>query len=127
MAATVSYTSEEFSGLKTNNDGTVTMYGKFYLLKAFVPEEIYLGKLPKFFRDVRRDKKMHRSTKTYEASKNKNWQENNIERKTLKDAATNTETTSEEVDDSNSRLSDITFTSGAAPDRVQYQSMSDTK
>ena len=103
------------------------MYGKFYLLKAFILEEIYLRKLPKFFRDVCRDKKMDLSTNTDESSKNKNWRENNCERKTLKVEAIKTETKSEEVDDSKSVLSDLTFTFGSASDRVQEQPMSDTK
>ena len=49
VADTVSSTSEELSGLKINDDGTFTLYGKVYLLKALVLEEIYLVKLPKFF------------------------------------------------------------------------------
>ena len=56
VAATVSSTSEELSGITINDGGTFTMYGNVYLLKEFVLEEIYHGKLPKFFRDVRRDK-----------------------------------------------------------------------
>ena len=127
VAVTVSYTSYEFPGLNINDDGTFTLYGKFYLLKAFILEDIYLGKLRKFFQDVRRDKKIDWSTKTDESSKNKNLQGNNCELKTLKVAATKTENKLEEVGDSKSVLSDHTFTFGAAPDRVQTQYMSDTK
>ena len=99
------------------------MYVKFYLLKTFVLEEIYPWKLPKFFQDVRRDKNMDRSTKIAETSKKKNWRDNNRIQNTLKAAATNTENKSEEVDDSKSLLSDLTFTFGDAPDRVQSHSM----
>ena len=70
---TISSTSEELYGLKTNDEGTFAMYGKFYSLKAFVLEEIYLGKLPRFFRVLSRNKKMDQSTKTDELSKNQNW------------------------------------------------------
>ena len=66
---------------------------------------------------------MDRSTKTDEFIKNKNFLDNNCERKTLKIAATKTETNSEEVDDYKSVLSDLTFTFGAAPDRVQNKIM----
>ena len=59
--ADTSSTSEGVSGLKTNDDGTSTLDGNVYPLKAFVPEEIYLGKLPKVFCDVHREKNMGRS------------------------------------------------------------------
>ena len=48
--AATSSTSEEVSGLKTNYDGNFTLDGKVYPLKAFAPEEIYLGKLSQVFR-----------------------------------------------------------------------------
>ena len=76
---------------------------------------------------MRRDKKIYWSTKTYETSKNKNLQENNCERKTLNGAATKTETKSKEVDDSKSVLCDLTWTFGAAPERVQSHYTLDTK
>ena len=60
VADTVSYTTDKLYGLKNNDYGTFTMYGKLYLLKSFYLGEIYLGKLPNFFRDVRRDKKIDR-------------------------------------------------------------------
>ena len=44
--AATSSTSEEVSGLKMNNDKIFTLNGKLYPLKAFVPENNYLGKLP---------------------------------------------------------------------------------
>ena len=69
-----------------------TLDGEFYPLKAFVPNHIYLGKLPKTFRDAHKEKKMDWSTNTYETSKNKNWRENNCERKTLKAPAAKIET-----------------------------------
>ena len=77
MAATVSCTSEELSGLKLMMTGHSLCFRKFYPLKAFVLEEIYLEKLPEFFRDLRRDKKMDQSTKTDETRNNKSWLENN--------------------------------------------------
>ena len=43
--AATSSTSEEVAGLKMNDDGTFTLDGKMYLLKAFVPEEIYFAGL----------------------------------------------------------------------------------
>ena len=49
MAATAQSTSEELPGLKTNDDGEFTLDVKFYLLRVFIPEEIYLGKLPESF------------------------------------------------------------------------------
>ena len=57
-AATTSTNPEEVPGLKANNDGTFKVYGKFYPLKVFVPEDIYIGKLPKEFWDTRRYKMM---------------------------------------------------------------------
>ena len=41
-----------------------TLDGKLYPLKAFVPEEIYLGKLPKDFQDALRENNMDQSTNT---------------------------------------------------------------
>ena len=57
-ADTTSTNLEEVKRLKSNNDGTFTLDGNFYPLKAFVPEEIHLGKLLKAFQDMRREKKM---------------------------------------------------------------------
>ena len=48
-AAATSSTSEEVFGLNTNDDVTFMLDGKIYPLKAFVPEEIYPGKLSKVF------------------------------------------------------------------------------
>ena len=59
--ADASSTSEEVSGLKTNDDGNFILDGKFYPLKALVPEEIYLGEISKVFWGARRDKKMELS------------------------------------------------------------------
>ena len=53
-AATTETTSEYYPGLKTNPNWTFTLDGKFYTLKSFVSEDIYLGRLPKSFCDVRR-------------------------------------------------------------------------
>ena len=39
-SATVSSTSEEVPGLKTNDDGTFTLDGRFYWFKVFVLEDI---------------------------------------------------------------------------------------
>ena len=55
-----------------------------YLPKAFLPEDIYLGNLPKDFRKTRREKKMDRPTKTNDNNKKNNWQDNNDKRNTLK-------------------------------------------
>ena len=66
-------TSEEVPVLKTNDDRALTLDGKFYPIKAFVPEDIYLGRLSKDFGGERREKKMGQSTKIDETSKNKNW------------------------------------------------------
>ena len=105
-------------GLKTNNVGAFTLDGKFYRLKAFVREEIYLVKLQKAFWDTRREKNMERSTNTYEASTNKNRQEKNRERKSLKAVATKTYTKSEEAYDSKLVFSDLIFTVAPAPAKV---------
>ena len=91
-AAANSSTSEEVTGLKTNYDGTFTLDGKFYPLKAFVPEEIYLGKIPKVFWDAHRERNMGLSLKL--DKKNKNWSENNCNRRTLKSATTKADTKS---------------------------------
>ena len=57
-AADTSSMLKEFSGLHTDDDGTFTLYGNSYPLKAFVPEEIYLGELSKVFWEARREKNM---------------------------------------------------------------------
>ena len=75
---------------------------------------------------MHREKKMDRSTKTDDANNNKNWQENNHERKSLKAVSINIETKSEEVDYYKSFSSDITFTIAAAPAKVQAHSASAT-
>ena len=90
MAAIASSSSEEVPVLNTNGYRAFTLYGKFYLLKAFVLEEIYLGKLPIAFQNARRENNMDLSTKTYEMRNNKNWQDNNSKRKTLKATETKT-------------------------------------
>ena len=63
-AATTSSTSQEVPRLNNNDDGMFTLDGKLYPLKAFVPEEIYLGKLPKDFQDALRENNMDQSTNT---------------------------------------------------------------
>ena len=55
-----------------------------------MPEEIYLGKLSKYFRDTHRQNKMDLSTKTDEMRNKNNWQDNNRKRKNTKAAATKT-------------------------------------
>ena len=45
MADTASSTSEEFSGLNTNDVGKSMLDGKIHPLKVFVLEDIYTGKL----------------------------------------------------------------------------------
>ena len=55
-AAATSSTSEEVYEVKTNDDKTFMLDGNFYPLKAFVPEEIYPGKLSKVFQGERREK-----------------------------------------------------------------------
>ena len=89
-ATATSSTSEGVSGLNINYDENFTLHGKFYPLKAFVPEEIYLGELPKVFWGSRREKKMGISLKPDE--KNKNWRDNNCVRITVKAAATKADT-----------------------------------
>ena len=59
-------------GLKKNNDGTFTMDGKFYPLKASLPEEMYLVKLPTEFWDTPRDNNMNVSINTDDKSKTNN-------------------------------------------------------
>ena len=86
----------------------------FFSLKAFVPEEICLGKILKFFWGACREKKMGLSLKSDE--KNKNCREKNFECRTLKDAGTKADTKSEEVDGYNTVFSDLIFTIAAAPD-----------
>ena len=46
-ASATSTNPEKVPGLKTNNYRTFTLYGEFYPLRGFVPEEIYLGKMAK--------------------------------------------------------------------------------
>ena len=91
-----------------------------------MPEDIYLGKLPKYFWDARRENNMDQLTKTYKTNKNNNWREKNYELKSLKAAATKTETKLKEVDDYKSVFSDITFTVVTDPDIVQSHSASAT-
>ena len=57
VVSATSSTSDEVASLKTNDDGNFKLDGNFYPLKAFVTEEIYLGKLSKVFRGVRREKR----------------------------------------------------------------------
>ena len=122
-AAAISSNSEEVSGLKKNDDGTFTLDGKLYPLKEFVPEEIYLEKLPKLFRGACREKKMVISLNTDD--KNSNWREN-CNRRTLKADATKADTNSEEADYYKTVFSDLTFTVAVAPTRVQFHSALDT-
>ena len=122
MAATSS-TSEEVSGLIMNYDVTFTLDGKFYPLKAFVPEEIYPVELYKVFWDACREKNMGLSIKPYE--KNKNWREKKNDCRTLKSSATKADTKSEEVDYSNTVFRDLPFTVAAASNQVQLHSASD--
>ena len=53
-AADTSSILEEVSVLKMDDDRNFTLDGKFYPLKAFIPEEIYLGEISKVFWDSRR-------------------------------------------------------------------------
>ena len=69
-----SSTAVEVTGLNTNHDGIFALDGKFYTPKAFIPEEIYLGKISKVFWDARREKKMGISLKM--EKKNRNWRDN---------------------------------------------------
>ena len=69
-AAATSSNSEEFSGLKTNDDETFILDENFYPLKAFVPEEINPGKLSKIFHGACKKKNMRLSIKTYYKKKN---------------------------------------------------------
>ena len=96
-----------------NDDGTFTLGGKFYPLKAFVPEEIYLGGIPKVFQGAHKENKMGLSLKP--DKKNKNFRENKNDHITLKDSATKADTKSEEADDSKTVFSDLTFVVAAAP------------
>ena len=57
-AADTSSILEEVSVLKMDDDRNFTLDGKFYPLKAFRPEEIYLGEISKVFWDARREKNM---------------------------------------------------------------------
>ena len=100
-----------------NYDGTFTLDGKFYPLKAFVTEEIYIGGLSKVFWDACREENMGLSLKPYD--NNKNWRENKNNRRTLKYSATKADTESEEADYSSTVFSDLTFTVAAASDQVQ--------
>ena len=112
-----SSTSEEVSGLKMNYDGTFMLDGKFYPLKALVPEEIYLGNISRVFWDACREKKMGPSLKSDE--KKKNWRDKKNDRRNMKASATKTHTKSEEVDNSKIVFSDFTFVVTASPDKVQ--------
>ena len=76
--------------MKTNDDGTFTMDGNIYPLKAFVPEEICLWKLSKVFQDAHREKKMGLSLNPYD--KNKKWKERKKYRRNLKASATKADT-----------------------------------
>ena len=69
---------------------------------------------------------MDQYTNTDNASKTKNCQEKNIDSKSLKAQATNTETNSEEADDPKSVFSDLTFTVTDAHSKVQDHSASAT-
>ena len=78
--------SEEVAGLNTNDDGNFMLDGKNYPLKAFVPEEIYFGKLSRVLGGACREKKMGLSLKP---DKNNNkWGENINDRRTLKASTT---------------------------------------
>ena len=72
---------EEVPGLKTNYDETFTVDGKYSPLKEFLPEEIYLGRLPKSFCDLCQEKKTDRSTKSDDTSKNRICREKGRDRK----------------------------------------------
>ena len=86
----------------------------FYILKAFIIEEIYIGKLPKVFQDSHREKNMGLSINTDE--KNKNCRDKNLNHRTLKSDVTKADTKSEEADDSKTVFSDLTFTVADGPD-----------
>ena len=66
-------TSEDDPGIKKNPSGTFTLGGKLYPIEAFVPEEIYLGLLPKLFRYVFRENKTERLDNYYETNKTNIW------------------------------------------------------
>ena len=100
------------------------MSEKFYPLKALALEDVYHRKSTKYFRDAFREKKIYWLNRTGETSNNKNWQENNLKRKTHTAAETKTETTSEKGDNSKSVFSGLTFTVVTFPSRVQAHSMS---
>ena len=121
-AAATSSTLEEVFGLKTNDDGTFTLDGKFYPLKAFLPEEIYLRKISRVFWDAHREKNIGLSLNPDE--KDRIWMEEKNYNRTLKYAVTKADTNSEEADDSNKVSSDITFKVAAAPAHVQSNSAS---
>ena len=76
--------------MKTNDDVTFTMDGNIYPLKAFVPENIYLGKLSKVFQDAHSKKNMGLSLNPYE--KNNKWRERKKYRRTLKASETKADT-----------------------------------
>ena len=58
--------------------------------------------------------------------KNKNWVENNRDRRSLNAAATKAYTKSEDEYDPKTLFSDLTFTIADAPSKVQSHSASDT-
>ena len=122
--AATAITSEDVPGLNTNPDGTFKLYENLYPLKAFVPEKIYLGRLPKSFRDVRREKKTDQSTKLGKTSNTNNWQEKVHDRKSLKSATTKTNPKAEDTDDTSLLFIDLIFTVAAFPTMAQACSSS---
>ena len=79
--------------MNMNDDRTFTLDGNFHPLKVFVPEEIYLGEIPKIFQDACREKNMGLSLNPDE--NNRNWRYNKHYCITLKAAATKADTKSE--------------------------------
>ena len=118
--------SKDVPGLKTNHCGTFTLDGKSYPRKAFVPEEIYLGRLPKFFRDFRQEKKKYWSTKSDETSNAKNCWDKVRDFQSLKAVATKTYPKAGYNDDTRSVFSDLTFIVTAAPTTDKAYSTSTT-
>ena len=102
--------------MKTSDDRNFTLDINVYPLKAFVPKEIYIGKLSKVFRHARREKNVGLSLNMNE--KNKKWRENKNNHINLKDSSTKADTKSEEAGDSNTVFSDLTFTVAADPYQV---------
>ena len=99
--------------MKTSDDRNFTLDVNLYPLKAFVPKEIYIGKLSKIFWNARREKNVGLSLNRND--KNKKRKENKNEHINLKDSSTKADTKSEEAGDSNTVFSDLTFTVAAAP------------